>query len=492
MKTLRLTIPESSGRLEVDITRPALWINPQRDPRLVMLEREGNELVLRDETYSSGTLHVVGTLDGRGPIVFHTAILMLRKEPYRLAAELARGQANKLRNLAAEWEREGWSPPDELQLRAREQASMLCQAIKATNTAQADETAIQSLDSTLAFGDELAIAYSHWRLEQRLRHIAVPSASLYNPEPTESIAPELAFVANVWPSKDDVIDRLANNFDRAILPIAWPRIEQADGTYDWDALDREVDMCLAEGIAPTMGPILDFRPGGVPTWLAQWESDPVTLVTLLVDIVESVVGRYGSKIKSWIVTSGTNAPSLLHLTSDKREWLTGRLLHAAEHIQPDGQFVIGLAQPWGWYAGEEKSGWPLDFVENILRSGVRPQAIQIDLRLGLDEMEPWRTVLDVSKVLGRFKRLSIPLWVKISSPAPSVDSSLETKHAEYVERVAVACLAKPFVEQVCFSSVQDDKATGEMTGLLRKDSSPRPILARLESLYDRLRSCEQA
>jgi hypothetical protein len=251
-------------------------------------------------------------------------------------------------------------------------------------------------------------------------------------------------------------------------------------------------MCLAEGIAPTMGPILDFRPGGVPTWLAHWESDPVTLVTLLVDIVESVVGRYGSKIKSWIITSGTNAPSLLHLTSDKREWLTGRLLHAAEHIQPDGQFVIGLAQPWGWYAGEEKSGWPLDFVENILRSGVRPQAIQIDLRLGLDEMEPWRTVLDVSKVLGRFKRLSIPLWVKISSPAPSVDSSLELKHAEYVERLAVACLAKPFVEQVCFSNVQDDQATGEMTGLLRKDSSPRPILARLESLYDRLRSCEQA
>ena len=491
MKTLRLTIPESDRRLVVDISRPALWINPQRDPRLVYLDEVDNSLILRDDTYSSGTLHVVGTIDGRGPIVFHTSILMLRKDPYRLAAELARGQANKLRNLSAEWEREGFTLPEELQAKAREHGSLLCHAIKMSDSAQADATAIQSLASTLVFGDEMTAAYSAWRLERRLHGLNVMTSDL-NGDTSAHLAPELAFVANVWPRDPVVIERLANNFDRATLPISWPKIEQQDGTYDWEILDREVDACLAQGIAPTIGPLLDFRPGGVPTWLAQWESDPVTMVTLLVDIVETVVGRYGDRVKSWIVTSGTNAPSLLHLTDEKRQWLTGRLLSAAEHIQPDGQFVIGLAQPWGWYAGEEKSGWPLDFVDGVLRSGVRAQAIQIDLRLGLDSVEPWRTVLDVSKLLGRFKKLSIPLWVKISSPAPCSDEKLEAEHADYFERLAVACLAKPYVEQVSFAHIQDDPSSRAATGLLRADSSPRPIIAKLESLYGRLRSFENA
>jgi hypothetical protein len=430
MKQLLLTLPDD----ELLLHRPmdaALWIDGQRLPRLMEFTRRGQTLSWSHEGSSSGTVHMVASLPGLGPLVLHTSILMLRNEPYRLAVELVRGQANKLRNIRVEWERDGWRASESLEARSRELTSQLCHCLHGGSDPKADERAIATLIETIRVGEEMAHEYGQWALRERLAGDGKTSVGLTLP----STALE----------RSEVL-RDAESLDVLAIPIDWNQIRREGEEDDWSSLDRDVDAALAAGVTVRLGPILDFSADRLPSGLAHWYSDPATLLMLLIDLVETVVHRYADRVQHWVVTHRTNSTEVIPLSDHQREWLTAKLWVTAHEVQPQGRFAIGVDQPWGWYAGQPgRHVWPVEFLDSTLRQGIQPAGILVDFHPGEHRLEPPRTVIDVIKVLSRYRRLDTPLWVGLTGPFGPTAT---------VDRITRGVLAKPFVEQITWDGTE--------------------------------------
>lgn len=467
-----MTPPAHDVAVRLDLDREALWINSERRPRLVRLERQDGELRLSDPS-NSGTLHVAAEIDGLGEFVLHTSILMLRREPYRLLVELARGQANRLRNLVAEWERDGWKAPDRFLPTVQELAGTLCQAVRSADDATADRCAADVIRATAELGDLFALEHGRTALDARMRR---------------GDRPRLGCVVRTQPRDEAAARLLRENVDDVVVPVDWRRIEKEQGVYDWSWLDEQVAWAGERGFEPVVGPVLDFRPGRLPKWVEQSRQDPGTLLTLLIDIAETVVGRYADKTECWIVASGANSDSSLGLPAEQAQWLVARLLEAARAVEPTAQLAVGVNQPWGWYAGASPlAAWPVDFVDGLLRTGARPNALLIQVESGCGELH--RTAAESSKMLDRFRRLDLPLWVEFSAPSAGEPggggSDDEERQADWLERQALAALAKPLVQRVVWGEFQDDpQGPSPYGGLMRADSTPKPSAARWARLLE--------
>lgn len=464
-KILRLTLPESASGLALDDSQPALWIDSDRLPNLVMLERDADGVMIRHQELPSGTLHLVGSIEGIGKTVLQTSILMLRSEPYRLSTELVRGQANKLRNFLAECEREGWQPPSDLAPMVRDLGAKLCQTIHGTDPAS-DRRACELLADQIRMGDELVCRYARDRWLQ----------------PTNgSTRPSLGVHVRGWPRR---IERSAlQPVQTCSLALDWKQLELEDGTYDWKVLERQLTRAINLGLEPTIGPILDFSTGGVPEWIKSWESDPATLVTLLVDLIETVVGRFSDRVRHWIVASGTNSTTMLRLSESRREWLTARLLEAAQRIQPEGTFAIGIDEPWGWYAGRDvERCWPVDFVDALIRIGARPGALQLDARCGSFP----RSCLDLVKLVDRYRRLGLPIWLELGTSQQSGDT--DRSASDRALRWLLAGGARPNVERINWSTLIQGDLAGGPVGLVDAAGKPTALIDRLQELAQRATS----
>lgn len=428
MKQLRLTLPDDDLLL-FRPEDPALWIDGQRIPRLMEFQREGRTLIWNHDGSTSGTVHLSATLPGLGQIVLHTSILMLRAEPYRLAAELVRGQANKLRNIRVEWERDGWRVSDQLESRSREVISHLCHCLHGCNDPSADEKSIATLIEVIRIGEEMAGEYGQWATQERL-DLNIPTA--------------VGLGLPASPLERSSILRDAEGLDLLAVPIDWNTIQPDEGDEGWANLDRDVDEAVATGVPVRLGPILDFSLDRLPPNLVPFLHDPQTLVTLLIDTVETVVNRYADRVSQWVVTHRTNSTEILPFSDKEREILTAKLWGSAQAVQPHGRFAIGVDQPWGWYAGQPgKHVWPVEFLDSVLRQGITPASLYVDFYPGEHRLEPPRTVVDIIKVLSRYRRLESKLWINLAGPfGPTAN----------VERITQGVLAKPFVEQVTWDT----------------------------------------
>ncbi len=428
MKQLLLTLPDDDLLL-FRPEDPALWIDGQRIPRLMEFQREGRSLIWNHDGSTSGTVHLSADLPGLGQIVLHTSILMLRPEPYRLAAELVRGQANKLRNIRVEWERDGWRASEPLESRSREVVTHLCHCLHGCNDPGADEKSIATLIEVIRIGEEMASEYGQWATSERL-DLNIPTAV------------GLELPAN--PLERSNVLRDAEGIDLLAIPIHWNTIQPEEGDEGWASLDRDVDAAFAAGVPIRLGPILDFSLDRLPSSLVPFLNDPATLVTLLIDTVETVVNRYADRVSQWVVTHRTNSTEILPFNDREREILTAKLWGAAQAIQLNGRFAFGVDQPWGWYAGQPgKHVWPVEFLDSVLRHGISPAGLLVDFHPGEHRLEPPRTIVDVIKVLTRYRRLETKLWVNLAGPFGPTATS---------EQITQGVLAKPFVEQVTWNS----------------------------------------
>jgi len=87
--------------------------------------------------------------------------------------------------------------------------------------------------------------------------------------------------------------------------------------------------------------------GGLPKWLAQWESDYWNLQSFICDFVETVMSRYLGRIRIWEVAARPNAGGALALTEENRLTLVAKILEVARQVDQEGQFLIRIDQPWG-------------------------------------------------------------------------------------------------------------------------------------------------
>lgn len=385
--------------------------------------------LLRDETESSHlALPWPGTTGSR---TITTATLRPRPEPYQLLTELARGSVNRVRTFAAELANVQVPLPRTL---AAQLASVTRHYGRtALGTASSlEEQPLAVLDEAGVVSDGLVALLNEERFRTRAQR--GPLNTRFGCRVSRPLSPEDA-------------ETYAATFNAIRIVPDWSCIEPSEAGFNWATLDPLVRWATDAGLKVSIGPIIDVADGAFPDWLKTWEGDVPTLTAFLTDFVATVVARYRQQCRVWQLLSGFNHADALGLGEDDRIKLAARLLETAREVDPDGEWVISLAQPWGEYLSKPGHAYsPFVLIDTLLRAGFELGGLELEFLAGPSpRCSSPRDALDLVQVMESYDSLGVPLHIKLGRPLPdpTIVGLLET------------CLAAPTVTSLhwdCFTT----------------------------------------
>ena len=422
-------------------------------------------------------------------LMLSTATLAERPEPYRLAVELARGRVNQLRNQAADWQSGGLEMPKALDEAIRNASRTFGKAVCQSKDADADADSEEALLLALATGEDLVTEY----ITQVMTARTVRTPRL----PT-------LLGCNV-PAPNEQTDLVKSAFNTLRAPLNWRDIEQKEGTYNWEAFDAW--MAWAKPLEKTIeiGPLFDMSPSRLPAWLPEKLGDPQAVANLMLDFLEAALERYRDQVKFWMLTCGMNDPSLLELDEEESLWLNTQLYAAAQQTHPNGEFSLGLAQPWGEAVARGTPAYsPFVYADALMRSRVLLSSLDLELVFGVTPRgSVGRDRLDLSRLFDLYALLGVPLRVTLGVPAaggadPHGDPAYQMNplygpdawtsetQAGWVDALSQLIICKPFIASLTYSHFSDAQPHRfPNVGLLDQRGEARPALAKLRALREK-------
>ena len=373
------------------------------------VEIEENTIACRRPASDSGKFNIAWPVPGFGRPVLTTSSLREQDGTYLLAVELARGKICQVRNQVASWEQLGMQIPAAFEPLHKEAHRLFAKAVGMKgDLATASDIATQAISKACESAEVLTKAYTEQRLAIRVKRTAQLPISLGCN--LAQASPDASWDA--W---------LLGTFNTAVVPIEWRFIEKAEGEYNWDWLDAQVEWCIQHKLVISGGPLLDLSLNGLPKWLDQWGHDFFNLQSFLCDFVETAVQRYAGKIRLWEVSSRVNTGGALNLTEENCLTLVARTLEVARRVDEESQFLIRIEQPWGTYQtrGQHRLA-PVQFVDALLRCGVGLAGVNLEIAVGYGEHgSASRDLLDFSRMLDVWGGLEIPLHITLAFPSSS-------------------------------------------------------------------------
>ena len=494
MSGFRFAITDAAIEEQAENLKQAYLVGVDRMPWRSNVEiGDGLVSVFRDID-ESGCLHLPWRVNGFGNVFVQTASLRACPEPYRLSVELARGLVNLVRGELAAWAARGLVIPDRFQRALRTGSTELLAAIRSRSLDESEERAGRSLFASLWLSEALVEEESRRSLQQRSRSAGSALATLGCAVDDGMLAMQGS-------------ERIKKLFQHVSVPLNWDRLEPQQGNCQWELLDRRIDWCLERGIPFSVGPILDLRPGKLPAWLGNWQSDPRTAATFMVDLVESCVARYRDKVDVWETTAGANSSTVLSFSDEQMLWIAVRMIEIGRNIDQSARFVLTIDEPWGEYlARSDRSYSAFSFVDTLTRMSMPIDAVNLEIVMGNGcDGAHCRSLLDFSRLLDHYHELELPLRVRLSfpselteaHPAPVAPRGLaETtwrllpgleRQAEWADRFCGVALSKSFVETVTWGRFRDDPADpNPFGGLVDADGGAKPALARMCALRERV------
>ncbi len=451
------------------------------------VELEGNVVSCRRPASESGKFNIAWPVPGYGRPTLTTSSLREQDTTYVLAIELARGKICQVRNQVASWEQLGMLIPDTFRTINREAHRLFAMAVgMKADPVEASAVATQAIAKACEAAEALTKAYTDQRLTIRLKKAAQLPISL---------GCNLAHAApeSRWESL------VPGTFNAAAIPIEWRFIEQAEGDYQWNWLDAQVEWCLQNKLVIRGGPLLDLSPNGLPKWLDQWGHDFFNLQSFLCDFVETAVSRFIGKIRLWEVSARVNTGGALNLSEENCLTLVARTLEVARRVDEESQFLIRIEQPWGTYQsrGQHRLS-PVQFVDALLRCGVGLGGVNLEIAVGFgDRGSASRDMLDFSRMIDVWSTLEIPLQVTLAFPSSSnpdphacgdikIDGSgwktpwSEQAQADWIDAYLPLLIAKQAVTGIFWTHLSD-QAPHEFPNAGLLDQTGRPKKA-FESL----------
>jgi hypothetical protein len=295
---------------------------------------------------------------------------------------------------------------------------------------------------------------------------------------------------------------VAAAFNSICVPMPWNEVEPSADTFHWDAADAVLTWAGSHELRTSAGPLLDFSASRLPAWLWVWERDLNRLVDFMCRFVETAVRRYRGRIRRWQLTTASNWASLPTLGENELLSLTVKLAQVARQVDPGLEIIVGLAQPWGEYmAREDRVHSPFVFADTLIRSGMNPAALDVELVMGVAPRGSYcRDLLETSRLLDLYAFLSVPLQVTLGYPSASgpdaqADPNMRvdaghwrsgmspTVQADWAAAFAALALCKPYVQGVFW--VHGSDALPHQfphAGLLDSQGNSKPALERLAEL----------
>ena len=472
-----------------DLERASVAGGQENMPYLTEATIEAERLVMRRPVNDSGSIHAPWRIQTAGQLMTSSATLLERPSAYPLTIELARGKVNQVRGQTADWVMGGLCLTPPLDQLIREATVAYGQAMMDLPNVSAYPAAETALQKSHAAAHELTTAY----IEQvfRLRHEHQPKLESH-----------LSCRLGATEPSADLEGPFRNAFNAVTLPFAWRDIEPTRGKYDWTAADHRTDWAAAHGLKMIGGPLIDFGGRNLPQWLWESDHDLNDLNRLLCEYVDTVVRRYQKRIRVWQITAGTNCPGILARRDDELIWLTLRLAECARRVNPHLEIIVGIAHPWGDYlAQQERSKTPFVFADDLLRMGLKPSAIDLELIMGVSPRGSYcRDLLDTSRLLDLYALLGVPMQATLGYPSAlaspeHADSDQRVNlgywrsgysaesQADWAAAFTALVLCKPYVRAVQWSHWSDAEAHPfPNCGLVDSQGRAKPALTPLAEL----------
>ncbi|MBI2804019.1 MAG: endo-1,4-beta-xylanase [Planctomycetes bacterium] len=374
---------------------------------------EAERLILSRNVQESGSAQVPWAIPGIGQLMASSATLMERSAPYQLAIELARGKINQVRNHAAEWTQGGLVIPEALSRQIHDATGCLAQALMALPDPGAAVHAEKSLRLAFQAGHDLALTYIDRVFE--LRHERQPKLDTWLGCRLETEEPAPASAVEYMRA-----------FNAVALPFSWKRIEATPGRFNWETADRLTNWSASHGLKVVGGPLIDFAGRSLPDWLWEGATDLTGLGNQLAGFVENVVRRYQSRIRTWQITAGSNCAGTLACRDEELIWLTLRIADAVRRVNPQLEIIVGLAQPWGDYLAEqERSKTPFIFADDLLRTGIKLAALDLEFIMGVSPRGSYcRDLIETSRLLDLYALLGVPIQATLGYPSATPSNEM--------------------------------------------------------------------
>jgi hypothetical protein len=480
--------PETVRELE----RACVAGGPDNMPWPTEVQVEPGKLTVRRGVEESGSLLAPWLIDGAGRLLNATATLIEREQPYHLLVELARGKVHQLRTQSAEWQAGGLQMPPALAQQVREASVGFSRAVTKAPSAEAGHEAQAVLNKGFRAAEELV----HQYIEQmfQARHLRQPRL--------DTTLGCLIGPVKLTPTYTDTLLQTCNSL---CLNLCWKDVEPSEANYQWAPYDAILDWAIEHGLSVSAGPLIDFSTTHLPEWLWLWERDLASIASFMADYVQIAVKRYHDRIRTWQLTGASNCASLLGLGEDEMLWLTVRMAEAARQVDPKIEMIVGIAQPWGEYmAIEDRSHSPFIFADTLLRSGLNPAGLDLELVMGVSPRGSYcRDLISVSRMIDLYTILGVPLRVTMgypsaSGPDPLAHSDLSVSagswqhgfslasQAEWAASFAALALCKPSVRGVQWIHLSDAKPhIFPYCGLFDGKDEPKPVLPVLRDLREK-------
>lgn len=455
-------------------------------PVPTVLERRDNLLIASWDLTESRYLAVPWPVGAVGTLVTTTATLRETDTPYRLLLELARGKLNQVRTQVAEWQSIGLRTPEEFDRTLLDTSRLFAKAILATDN-ESDILATRVLERSYLLADSLVREFIAQLLETRHQQEGKLDTRLAARSPH---------------AIDAVGGEYRRSFNAAQVAIQWRDVEPEESRYDWAATDAAVAAAKAADLPVTLGPVIDLAAGMLPDWATGWEGDLPTLAAFMCDFLETAVTRYKGDVRRWVVCAGFNHTNAVGLDDDERLRLAFRLFEAASQLDPGLELVVSVSQPWGEYlTNESHSISPLSFPDDLLRTGLKVSAIELEIRCGVRPRGSLpRDLLETARILNLYGLLGLPLELVLSLPSGSGPDPAATHEqvlwapnrsanatpegqAEWGASFAALGLCTPHVRAVTWDHWSDE--VPHLTpagGLVDSHGVPKPLLSRLRTL----------
>lgn len=267
---------------------------------------------------------------------------------------------------------------------------------------------------------------------------------------------------------------------------------------DYARMDDSLQWCLDRKLTPKGFGYVYMINGATPEWFRAWPYEKI--LPEYKHIVAQTTKRYGEKLAFVeVINEAHDKANLFRLSHAQILELAREACHAAREGSPTVQRQINNCCLWAENAKHANADgsrrWsPFRFLADCVKAGV-----EFD-RIGLQLYYPSQDLLEIDRMLNRFKEFKKPIHItEIScNSAPGLDAASmrpkslvpgwhgpwsETIQADWVEAIYTLCYSKREFEAVSWWDFADYGGHfWPNGGLLHKDLSPKESFLRLLAL----------
>jgi len=426
------------------------------------------------------------TVEGFGRVLLPTTRLPERKKPYVLNVELARA---KLMQIILK--REDWSLFQEegsfAELAHQAQSHFIDALKNISNPAKASLLADESLKKALIFSEKLAAKHADTFLVSRFRSKGLGRHSLGC-----RINPEL--IGNERYRK-----RLFEMFGFVTIPVDWSKIEPEKGQYDFEAMDKCIELLVNRRLAVCAGPLLCFEEKYLPKWLIEGKHDFGHIREAAYQFVTKMVIRYQRYVHAWQVISGINAHNYFGFGFEQVIEISRTACTAAKAADSNSRKIVDVVLPWGEYYAREKDAIPpLIYADMLIQNGIAFDALGIQIKFGKNQSGMHvRDMMQISSKLDNFSSIGKTIHIsEVAVPCSfGPDNALagvwhhkwdQAVQSQWIEQFYKIALSKSFVNSVTYSALADSENLDIVSGgLLSAKLEPKKAficIAKLQKL----------